>query len=140
MSCIPQTEKDLFHKTPQKRAKFAKKKKQHFRSVRCSRFRSAHTPLSDFGERLLELFAAVLCTKTCSLLVQKSSLLRCLTVSFRRNPTHLENAENRIVPVRARLVCSYRQPRRRHFQERRFWNMPRRGAQPTTGEFFSGRI
>lgn len=69
------------------------------------RFCFAPPPLSDFGERLLELFGAVLCTKTCRLLVQKSSFLRCLTVGFRRNPTS-KNAENRIASVRARLVCS----------------------------------
>lgn len=39
----------------------------------------------------------------------------------------------------SRCVCSYRQPRRRHFQERRFWNMPRRGAQPTTGFHIGGQ-
>lgn len=79
---LSQTEKDLLHKEASK--------VRDFSSLRCSRFRSAPPPLSDFGERLLELFATVLCTKTCSLLVQKSSLLRCLTVSFRRNPTSRE--------------------------------------------------
>lgn len=60
---------------------------------------AAPPPLSDFGEGLLELFAAVLCTKTCRF--GYTDYPHCCVVSVfvsAGTPPHIssKNAENRI--------------------------------------------
>lgn len=60
---------------------------------------AAAPPLSDFGEGLLELFAAVLCTKTCRF--GYADYPHCCVVSVfvsAGTPPHIssKNAENRI--------------------------------------------